>query len=439
MSFQPITLDPGANHIDKESYVSAAFLEQEKRRMWPKVWHPACREEEIPNVGDYLTYDITGQSFIVVQSAPGTFKAFYNSCPHRGRRVTEDCGNARGFTCQYHGWKWHLDGGVREVIDRQDWGGCLADEDARLSEIRLDRWGGWIFINEDPDAESLHSYLAPVQDFLDPFELERMRYKWSVTIEVACNWKVAIEAFNEGYHVQTTHRYILPCFDDVTQSFAYGKHAMFGYWDPNPVVGRPASRLGKAPPEDPRPLIVEFVRQMARDVTAIYSERDLEAARRLLTEVPATAPREVMLGKVYEFQREAAIAAGAGWPDISMEQLIRAGADWHIFPNLVILPFADSALWYRARPHPTEPGRCFFDLNGLQRYAPGAEPPLTRLHFTDWQDFKALPPFLIDDFKNMPEVQKGMNNRGFRHANVNPVQEVAIANFHRVINAYLAT
>ena len=272
---------------------------------------------------------------------------------------------------------------------------------------------------------------------VSPFEFEQMRYRWYLSIELVCNWKVAVEAFNEGYHVQTTHHYILKCMDDRTTCVAHGKHGQFGYWEDRIQVGVPSQRLRREVPADIRAGLIELVRQQARDVQAIYTERDYESAQRLLTEVPENAPPMAVLGKLFQFNKEAAEASGAGWPAITPEQMVRAGVDWHIFPNLVTLPYADGALWYRALPKAGDPDCCIFEIYSLQRYAPGAEPPLVRRHFRDWRDFADMPPFLIDDFENMPNVQRGMHSNGFVAAQPNPLQELTVLNFHRALDQYL--
>ncbi|CAH2917480.1 MAG: Phenylpropionate dioxygenase and related ring-hydroxylating dioxygenases, large terminal subunit [uncultured Paraburkholderia sp.] len=89
-----------------------------------------------------------------------------------------------------------------------------------------------------------------------------------------------------------------------------------------------------------------------------------------MTEMSPSGNQFEVLGKAMQFQREAAIAEGAGWPDISFEQLGRAGADWHVFPNLVFLPYPDGALFYRARPDGDNPDSCIYDIWSLQRFAP---------------------------------------------------------------------
>src|SRR3546814_1931564 len=99
----------------------------------------ACREEEIPNVGDFYTYDIVDQSIIVIRVAPDEIKAYYNVCPHRGRTITEGCGHAARLFCKYHGWSWKLDGTIAKVVDRHEWPAeSLTDDDLDLAPVRSD-------------------------------------------------------------------------------------------------------------------------------------------------------------------------------------------------------------------------------------------------------------------------------------------------------------
>ncbi|WP_250961736.1 aromatic ring-hydroxylating dioxygenase subunit alpha [Pseudomonas sp. CG7] len=224
---QPIRVD----FVPHGPYISPQFLQLENERMWPKVWQVACRLEEIPHVGDYVTFDVIGESIIVTRLTGDKIKAYYNVCQHRGRRLTSGCGHATKFHCAFHGWQWNLDGSLLRILDEEDWAGCpsMAKEDLALKEVLVDTWGGFVFINMDPQAEPLAKYLAPVPEFTDCFEFEKMRYRWYKSIRLPCNWKVALEAFNEGYHVAATHPQILDTQgDDVTRSFAFGKHGMFG-------------------------------------------------------------------------------------------------------------------------------------------------------------------------------------------------------------------
>lgn len=103
MSSLPVSVETPVR-IPIEAYVSADYARAEGDRLWARVWQIACREEEIPAVGDYLTYDILDQSIIVVRSAEGTIRAHHNVCPHRGRRITRGCGHANRLHCRFHGW-----------------------------------------------------------------------------------------------------------------------------------------------------------------------------------------------------------------------------------------------------------------------------------------------------------------------------------------------
>ena len=103
--------------IPKERYISREFVDLEMDRLWPRVWQIACREEEIPDAGDYVEYVIGDQSILVVRGADGSIGAYYNACLHRGTRLGSGVGS---FTegrirCTYHGWCYDLSGCVTDV------------------------------------------------------------------------------------------------------------------------------------------------------------------------------------------------------------------------------------------------------------------------------------------------------------------------------------
>jgi phenylpropionate dioxygenase-like ring-hydroxylating dioxygenase large terminal subunit len=95
-----------------EPYLSESYALAEADKLWAKVWQHAGRVEEIPNVGDFITYEIGNESIIITRSASDTIKAFYNVCSHRGRQLVETpnaAHSAKGkrklFVCGYHGWQ----------------------------------------------------------------------------------------------------------------------------------------------------------------------------------------------------------------------------------------------------------------------------------------------------------------------------------------------
>lgn len=430
--------------VPASDYVSREFSELEFERLWPKVWQLACREEEIPKTGDYVTFDICNQSLIVTRQANGGIRAFHNVCMHRGRRLTAANGNVARFHCTYHGWQWNVDGTLARVLDREDWNGCssMSDGDLRLREARVGSWAGFVFVNLDPHAEPLERFLDPVPAYLDPYEYGKMRFRFRAQFRLPCNWKVAQEAFDEGYHVAATHPQLLANMgEDWTKSRAHGRHGMFFYpgrpdGTPPRPWGAPSPRLNKPVPQDLRPGIIAFFDELIRTLPVLYSERDGEAVRRLMTEADAKDPPLDLLMKTLQFQREAAVASGAGWPDLSLEQIATSGTNWHIFPNMVTLPYPDGAIVYRARPDGLDPDSCIYDVWGLQRYAPGSEP-LAPMHKflgkDDWRGIGTVSIILEQDFVNMEEVQRGMKSMGFPGNRLNPAQEASIANMHRAL------
>jgi phenylpropionate dioxygenase-like ring-hydroxylating dioxygenase large terminal subunit len=436
-------MDIREDFVPKESFISPEFLRLENERMWPKVWQIACREEEIPNVGDYVTYEIAGESIVVTRTAPGEIKSYYNVCQHRGRILREEPhGSSKLFYCKYHGWRWGLDGTLQRVMDEHDWAGCPSFNkgDLRLKETLVDSWGGFVFINMDLNAEPLAKYLDPVPQYLDCFEFEKWRYRWYKTVILPCNWKTALEGFNEAYHVAATHPQILDDGgDDFTRAYSFGRHGMYKYPIDRRPAGAPAARTGRPVPDDLRPGLVRFFEQMDETLAAMFTPRAVHATKRLLTEVSAAAPVGELYGELQRFHREAAEEDGAGWPPLMPEQQMAGGTNWHVFPNHVFLQLADGSIAYRARPNGNDPDSCIFDIWSLVRYAPGQQPNLEREFYPDWRadTVKNFGLVLAQDFSNFYYVQKGMHSRGFAGARTNPVQEGEIPNMHRALYNYV--
>lgn len=429
----PLTSPVRADFLPVEAYTSPDFARREEERLWPRVWQMACREEEIPNAGDFYTYEIIDESISVVRQRDGTIAAFYNVCPHRGRRLTEGCGRMGRFHCKFHGWQWSLDGKPAQVVDREDWGALIKDDEITLTPVRVGSWGGWVFVSMDPDGESLEEFLAPAKEMLDPFEFDKMRYRWRRQIKMPCNWKVALEAFDEGYHVQTTHRQLLANFDDMTYSQAFGRHGMFGY-APTALYGLPSPRLGEQK-GDVRVGLHEFNREVWETLQATTTEEMLVAGRRLM-ELPEQATPFEVYAAFAAFHREESAKNGTPWPDVTVEEQIAAGTDWHIFPNMVFLHQPTNLLGYRARPDGHDPDSCIFEVYVLERFAEGHAPEVKVETADDWRtvDWGLI---LAQDFQNMGAVQKGMKSRGFRGARPNPVQERAVSNMHATLWHYL--
>jgi Ring hydroxylating alpha subunit (catalytic domain) len=198
--------------------------------------------------------------------------------------------------------------------------------------------------------------------------------------------------------------------DDKTRSYTHGKHGMFGYYEGTRPWGAPSPRTGKPIPADLRPGIIGYLDEIGRTLAAITTWRDTAATHRLLTEATAEDDPMVLLGKMQQFHKEAALAEGAGWAPISFQDQYKAGTDWHVFPNFIFLPYPDGGLFYRARPDGDNPDSCIYDIWSLARFAPGAEPILRREIYhgvDDWKTEANFGKILTQDFSNMRAVQRG--------------------------------
>ena len=436
--------------IDNRRYTSAEFARLEMEKLWTKTWHWACREEEVPQVGDYLAYDIGDQSVILVRTDADRIEAFHNVCPHRGRRLLSGRGKINKFHCVFHAWQWDLHGNNIRVLDREQWQGCpdMTDEDVALSRIHVATWAGFVFINMNPVPEPFDEFIQPVPQFLDILRMEDMRYNWHKAIKVKCNWKVAQEAFMESYHVWGTHPQFLKYSDDKNQSMAQGKHGKH-FWFYEYPPGVPSRRLNKPPQtvDETRANFAELMGEVFGDQLGLgegdgqFSARALKAAGAAIRALPDGTPMEKALEVSFFAMKDAAEKDGAFFPVIPPEVRATMGDDWNVFPNLSVVWGADGTLIFRGRPDPDDPynpDAAILDMISLIHWGPGKEPAMETEYINDWRNQKAsIPKLLQQDLGNVEDVQRGMHSVGLRGLRPNPVQEVQISHFHEVINEYL--
>jgi phenylpropionate dioxygenase-like ring-hydroxylating dioxygenase large terminal subunit len=423
---------PKADYLDRE------FHELEKKHLWPKVWQIACRPEEIAQAGDFIVYDVADESVIVSRGADGEIHAFHNFCTHRGTQLAEGRGNTRQFVCPFHGWRFGIDGRNVKVVDRQDWGGCLSKADVDLVPVKVGEWGGFVWINMDPDCQPLDEFLEPMKAKCDRFEFEKLRPAWYKSVIVPANWKTTLGAFTEFYHVQTTHAQMLTYTQDYSISRAMGRHGWISY---SGASGLPVGRSPRLPPQeqsDFREYLFEYADQFRDNLKAMQTERAYHATQRLRDEVaPDAAPTEV-LGKWAQFIFEAAVESGAGWPEgLTPEYVAESGFDWHVFPNTAFLhPAVEAVLWYRFRPHGDDHERSIMDVWSLERFPPGEEPVIEHEFDEDWRDGD-YPLIFAQDFENIPRVQRGMKSSAFKGGRPSPVQERAVSHFSRTLRQFI--
>ncbi|MBV1917360.1 MAG: aromatic ring-hydroxylating dioxygenase subunit alpha [Sphingomonadaceae bacterium] len=424
--------------VPKGDYLDRAFHDLEKEFLWPKVWQIACREDEITSAGDYVVYDIVDDSIIVSRGSDGSIHASHNVCPHRGTRLADGRGNANQFVCPFHGWRFGRDGKNVKVIDRQDWGECLAKEDTDLVTVQVGTWGGFVWINMDPGCQPLDAFLEPMKSKCELFEFDKLHPVWHKTLVIDANWKTTLTAFTEFYHVQTTHAQMLTYTQDYSISRAMGRHGWMSYAASS---GMPLGRSSRLPPKDIpdfREYLFEYADQFKNDLAAMQTDRAYQATQRLREETTAETPPEEVLNKWGQFIYEAAVESGAGWPaELTPEYMAESGFDWHTFPNTVFLHAAvEAVLWYRLRPCDDDHTKTLMDVWSLERFAPGAEPKVEHEFYEDWHDAD-LPLIYRQDMENIPLVQRGMKSSAFKANRTNPVQERAVSHFHRILRRFM--
>jgi nitrite reductase/ring-hydroxylating ferredoxin subunit len=401
----------------------------------------ACRDADLPEVGSFVRYDILDDSILVVRTGEGAddIVAYYNVCQHRGRELREEPRGKLDATlgCRFHGWRWSLEGQFRSAYKAEDWAGC-PDFDAQtlsLPRVKVGRWGGWVWINQDPKAEPLSEYLGVVPEILDPFEPENMRPLWWKTILAPVNWKIVIEAFNEGYHSWATHDSGINYFNSISPTAAHGLHSMFSTAPTPPGEYKDDNGEWKLP-TTARENLWANNRHLYRTLFALTLEPGMVVSERLM-DMPEVPP-EALLDKMFELYVEVYAERGVTFPkNLNLATWGKAGTDWHIFPNSIVLPSPDGALWYRVRPD-KDPDRCIFDIWSFGRFAPGAEPKVEQEIYNGFDAFRGQCAFLEEDFANMQAVNRGVKNRGFRGARTNPVQEIPVSNFHETLARYHA-
>ncbi len=426
-----------------EAYISEEYARAERDKLWRKVWQMAGRLEDIPEVGNYLSYEILDDSVLIVRTAPDRIRAYHNVCPHRGRRLVDTpqgAKNARGtrnqFICGYHGWRFNLEGANTHVPYKEDWQGALTDECAGLSQVNVDTWGGWVWINMDRDCESLRDFLEPAATMLDPFQLQDMRYRWRKWGYFDCNWKVALEAFNETYHVQTTHPEFMKFGEFRGWARAQGKHSNIGYDAPKGMDENQAAKLrvGKG---DPRISTAEMQLYTWQKANTNTTQTLVDAALRLKDELPEGTPADQVLKHWLESARRDDEARGVVWPTVDPAHVGKSGTAWQIFPNFQIGHSVNNALCYTARPCGYDPDKCIFEAAVYQLFPKGEEPQ------TEWEYCEATAEdwcyVLSQDFSNMAAVQQGMKSLGLSGLKPNPYMERSTASLHRNLAKYMGT
>ncbi len=416
----------GSMRLDVHNYLSSEFHRQEVEHVWLHSWQLACREEDIPEVGDHLTYDVADLSLILVRSSATEIKAFFNSCLHRGRRLVTESGNDSRFRCCYHAWTWNLDGSIRFVPCKEDFE-YAGNEAFQLPEALVECWQGFVFVNPDTDSEPLQEFLEVLPEHFRDYELDQCFKALHIQKNIDCNWKAALEAFMESYHVIATHPQLLTFMGDANAQYdILSDH-----------VSRSITLNAVNSPHIDAPSPQHVLEDTLRESGRVFNQDELRVPE-------GASAREYLAAMNREiFSRE----HGRDYSQATDSELLDAILYW-VFPNIEIWGGYLANIVYRARPLGNNPDRCIFEIMVLQRVPAGQPKPAgVPVHylrdderFSDTDELGILGKVFDQDLDNLPHVQQGMktadrNGRG--GLILGDYQEARIAHLHRMLERYI--
>ena len=423
-------VDNGLDVPDPSRYYSREFMQLEWQRLWPRVWLLAGVTSDIPEAGDYFTFGIGPEEFVVVRQQDGGIRAFYNVCPHRGNRV---CINERGsvprFTCTFHGWQFACDGRLERLTDQETFNPKLIAHRPGLTEVRCEALGGIIFINMSGNPPPLREALGLPPGYIENYQIDRMHVVHHVRSTWAANWKTGVDAFYETYHLPWVHPQTQGVMEDFSQYDLY----------PNG-----ASRM-----------IVPIGVKSHR----VADQQNLDPYQQYMLKEGGVDPagfsggaREVRAA-IQRAKRERARRIGLShYENFTDGQLTDSWATG-LFPNVQMGMHPEGVFIMRFLPHPTDPEIFFYDTMILYRYVddPGYTvpgwmglPPGTDVTGATRPDVIHVPvgqkpmlgEVLDQDSELLPVQQRGIRSRAFK----GPLwgeQEQRVRHFHRELDRYI--
>ena len=409
----------GDADIPKERYTSREWHRREVERLWMRVWQFACREEHIPDVGDYIVYDIAGLSFVVIRTESG-IKAYPNACLHRGRRLKDYDGHCSEIRCAFHGFTWAIDGSLASVPAAWDFPHVdQRPDDFHLPECKVGTWAGFVFINPDRDAQPLEEFIGELDQHFAVWDLENRYVEAHVSKIIRANWKITQEAFCEAYHVGGTHPQVLPNLGDT--------NSQVDIWDTFARVitpgGTPSPLLAWEPTEE----------EMLRSMLDVRVDQ------------PTPLP-------VPEGQTARAVAAAASrqrWRKIVGDRVDRMcdsemmdSLDYTLFPNFH--PWGTfNRIVYRFRPNGDDHRSSIMEVLFLSPFD-GERPPPAPVHrlgpddpWVDAPELGMVAKVFEQDTFNMGEIQLGLETTFKPGITLGNYQESKVRWLHQLLGEWV--
>lgn len=417
------------NPITPERYFSRDYMEREWDKIWTRTWQIAGLERELENKGDYITTSLGRERILCTRGDDGKIRAFYNVCQHRGLQLmAEPSGNVRRFTCPYHGWAYDLKGTLKAVPDEADYPQGSPCGKLNLVEIPCDSWAGFVWFNMDEDCVPLREFLGPIADQIDSYPMEDMRRTHWVTIEGDFNWKLVQDNFSESYHVPFVH----PGSKFVIEYSHH--HCQFDHY---PEGHCRMFMPGAGPAESVKGGEKETLESLKNEL-ALW-ELD---------------PDDYRGGKTRNIRKDLQrqkrkLGADKGY-DFSTYHDDQLTDNWHytIFPNLSFSLKPDGNIWLRARPHETDPEKCYFDMWYMTLFPKGATEYYSWVmrehvsidtpaeHIQGKAGEISAGPAIDEDLEIWPAQQQGLHSRGYKRDYLSG-QESRMRYFHETLEDWL--
>ncbi|MEU1955995.1 aromatic ring-hydroxylating oxygenase subunit alpha [Nocardia rhamnosiphila] len=430
--------DLGNENIPIERYISPEFARLEVAKVWRKAWQMVCREEELAKPGDSVVYDIAEDSFVVVRTKDGSIKAHQNACLHRGRRLRSRDGRVPEIRCPFHGLTWDLDGKLKDLPCAWDFE-HLDRSKMNLPQAKVDTWGGYVFINMDPDCGPLREQLGAVPDHFKVAAHETRVKTAHVAQLIPCNWKVAQEAFMEAWHLTQTHPQSAPSAGDVTTQVDIV----------DATVSRTLTPVGVASPNllglDEQDIYENYLegRTFYQERLGVIGTKDV-AREEINPELPeGRTAREQILG---EIRKQIGATMSADIEDVPPYLLVDA-LEYFVFPNFFPWLQEQTNQVYRFRPNGMDPDSCIVEVMFLTPFPEGTKlPKPAKIHWLkpgeDWADaaeLGRLASTVNQDTLNVPEIQKGLKVLARTQDGI-PLasyQESRIRHFHHLLTQWI--
>lgn len=415
--------DIGLDPVPTSVYTSQEHFDLEAKHMWLKVWQMACREEEIPNVGDHLVYEIVGRSLIIVRTAPDKIQAFQNVCLHRGRRLVDQAGCKNEFRCPFHGFTWNIDGTFKSHPFPWDFP-QIKDEDLSLPEAQVGRWGGFVFVNFDKDAVPLEEWLDPLPEHFAPWRPEERYIALHVGKVVKANWKVVSEAFMESHHTVDTHPQIMPYLADSNSQYdifsKYITRQVSAMCEPSPHLDE-----GIEPQDVINAMLGTGGNRSGMQNSAVPQVPEGKTARHFAGDL---------------FRQMLTAEDKHDYSNYGEADLLDAIL-YNVFPNVSIWGGIAPSLLYRWRPVANKPDETLMEVYRLKlvpKEGPRPDPAPMKLLTGDqrWTDAEELGPLagiFEQDESNLPYVQIGLNANPDGVVHFSRYQEMRIRHHHHLI------